>query len=105
MSYNIRLTPEARGDLRRIHSAIAVELKNLEAAKNLVEAILKDISALWRFPKLGMSVEAKTGRKTDLFYLISGSYLAFYRIEDKMISITRILDGRSDYLRFIFGED
>lgn len=102
---NIRLTPEARSDLRRIHSVIAVDLKNPKAAKNSVESILKDISSLQRFPKLGMSLEAKTGRKTDLFYLISGAYLAFYRIEGQIISVTRILDGRADYLRLIIGDD
>ena len=52
-----------------------------------------------------MSLEAKTGRKTDLIYLISGAYLAFYRIEGQIISVTRILDGRADYLRLIIGDD
>ena len=98
----LRYTPEAREDIRKIHSVIAEDLQNPSAAKRVISAILRDCAALKQFPKLGMSLAAKTGRKTDLYSLISGNYLAFYRIGEEYISITRILDGRADYLRHVF---
>jgi plasmid stabilization system protein ParE len=40
----------------------------------------------------------------DYRYLVSGNYLIFYKIEDEYISVNRILYGRRDYLRILFGE-
>ena len=98
----LRYTPEARNDIRNIHSAIADTLQNPSAAKRVIGAILRDCAKLKQFPRLGMSLAAKTGRETDLHYLISGNYLVFYRMNADFISVTRILDGRTNYLRHIF---
>ena len=52
---------------------------------------------------LGMRLSAKTGRETDLRYIICEKYLVFYRVDETTISVIRILDGRMDYLRILFG--
>lgn len=51
---------------------------------------------------MGLSLAKKTGQKTDLQYIISGKYLIFYRQEECFLSIIRIIDGRTDYLRELF---
>ena len=41
-------------------------------------------------------------------YLISGNYIVFYRIESNSISVYRIIDARTDYIRTIdlaYGDD
>lgn len=48
---------------------------------------------------------AKTERETDLRYLICGKYIIFYRIGEDVISVIRILDGRTDYMRILFDRD
>lgn len=100
----ISLTSKALSDLHGIHNAVAGDLGNPQAAKRIVSSILQDIAPLASFPRMGMSLAAKTERETDLFYLISGYYLVFYRIGNKQIAVTRILDGRSNYLRLIFDD-
>ncbi len=53
-----------------------------------------------------MSVEGRTGFQTDLRMLSCENWIAVYRIEpdSDMVSIARIIDGRQDYMRILFGE-
>ena len=52
-----------------------------------------------------MRLSEKIERETPLRFLISGSHLAFYRVDGAEIYVTRILDGRSNYLHVLFGKD
>lgn len=101
----LRYSPEAREDLRRASQYIAFEFQNPKAAKDLVQRIMRDCSALKRFPEIGMRLSEKIERETPLRFLISGNHLAFYRVEDSEIYVTRILDGRTNYLHVLFGKD
>ncbi len=100
----LRYTPEAREDLRRIEQYIAVNLCNADAAKNIITNTLKACSRLKEHPDIGIRLSEKTRRSTKMRYIICGKHLAFYLIEDQMISITRILDSRTDYMQIIFNE-
>ena len=46
-----------------------------------------------------MELSKRIGRETDYRYLISRNYIVFYRIEDDSISVYRIIDARTDYIR------
>ena len=42
--------------------------------------------------------------ETDLRFLIVARQLVFYRIvNDELISVVRVLDGRQDYMALLFG--
>lgn len=100
----LRYTPKAREDLRRIEQYIAVNLCNADAAKHIITNILKACSRLKEQPDIGIRLSEKTGRSTKIRYIICGKHLAFYLIEDQMVSIIRILDSRTDYMQIIFNE-
>lgn len=102
----LRYTPEAISDLQAIRRYIKNTLHNPTAALRISKAILAACSSLKSFPKMGMSIESKTGFETDLRMLICESWVAVYRIEDEsgMISVARIMDARQDYMRILFGE-
>lgn len=102
----LRYTPEAISDLQAIRRYIKNTLHNPTAALRISKAILAACSSLKSFPKMGMSIENKTGFETDLRMLICESWVAVYRIEDEsgMISVARIMDARQDYMRILFGE-
>lgn len=51
------------------------------------------------YPRLGMSLSAKTGKNSDLMYLVCGKYLIFYRFDDEYVSIIRILDTHTSYVQ------
>ena len=100
----LRYTPEAREDLRRTEEYITVNLCNPDAAKHVVANILKTCSRLKEQPDIGISLSKKTGRSTKIRYIICGKHVAFYLIEDQMISIIRILDSRTNYMQIVFNE-
>ena len=94
-------TPQARNDLMEIREYISQNLQNPIAAKNVTSKILKTASLLGEQPRLGISVAEKTGRETDILCLFCGNYGIFYKITDKGILVLRILDARTDYMRFV----
>lgn len=98
----LRYTPEALEDLRLINEYISKDLKNPLAAKRIIKEIVKSVSYLKEQPRLGINLSAKTGRDTDLLYIISGNHIVFYRIDDKYVSIIRIINARTNYLQVIF---
>ena len=101
--HKLHITPAAASDLAEISSYITLELHNPQAARRIVKSITHDLRHLQQNPHLGFSVSAKIGRGNDLRALLSGNYFLFYRIENEAIQVSRVLDGRQDYLRVLFG--
>lgn len=101
----LRYTPEAIRDLQALRGYIGKTLGNPKAADRIAKQILDTCSQLKQYPRLGASVEAKTGHSTDLRFVICEKWIAFYRIDEHVISVARILDGRQDYLHILFGTD
>ena len=94
-------TPAARNDLREIKAYISQNLKNPAASKNITDKIIRSIHNLAEFPNSGISVQEKTGRETDCRCLISDNYGIIYSVQNT-VQIIRVLDLRTDYMRFIF---
>lgn len=101
--YKLKITPTAASDLAEINAYISTQLHNPQAARRIVKNITHDLRLLQQNPHLGFSVSAKIGRETNLRALLSGNYFLFYRIENETIQVSRVLDGRQDYLRVLFG--
>ena len=102
----LRYTPEAISDIQEIKRYIKNVLHNPTAALRISKTILDACSSLKTFPRLGVSIEGKTGVETDLRMLICEKWIVVYRIEaaEGTISIARVLDGRQDYMRILFRE-
>ena len=100
----LRYTPRARQDLYEIKNYVKNELANPQAAARIVERILKGCSNLKSNPYLGLDLSSKIGQKTDLRYLILSNYIAIYRVENNLVSIIRVMDGRTDYLRYLLPD-
>ena len=100
----VRYTPEALTDLQEMSDYISDVLCNPQAAAKIKKSILDSCSRLKDQPFLGPSVPKKTGCETDLRFLVCEKHLAFYRIENGYVSIARIINGRQDTLRILFGD-
>lgn len=100
----LRYTPRSRADMQEIRRYLAEELGNPSAAAHTTGSILRSCSRLKEQPFLGAELAAKTGRNTSLRYLVCGKYLVFYCAEEGTVSVIRILDGRTDYMRVLFEE-
>lgn len=101
----IRYSPLAQEDLRRIKDYIAVNLASTLAAKNTVGKITGRIRELKVLPEIGKPLSAVCKVNTDYRFLVCGSHLAFYRYEDETVYVVRVLYGPSNYLSVLFGSD
>lgn len=99
----IKFSPEAVKDLQQIKAYISNELLSEQAANNTVNKILKNIRMLSEFPNSGTPLSGAVGIETDYRYLVCGNYTAFYRVENETVYIVRILYGRRDFMRILFG--
>ena len=101
---NTRYTPEAENDLAEIKDYLTGDLGNPTAAFNTVGKITKRIRGLEQFPEMGARLSSIIGVDTDYRYLVCAGYIAFYRFDGNDVCIVRVLYGRRDYAKLLFGE-
>ena len=90
-------------DLQQTQDYIANTLKNRPAAQKLVSSVLHNISLLAHNPRMGTALNSQFDVDPDLRFIVLSKQLVFYQIvDDDLISIVRILDGRRDYLSTLF---
>ena len=104
MKHKLRYSVQARKDLDEIWDYIVADLGNPIAAEKTVNRIMDDVDRLIDFPEMGTMLRNVTHMVTDYRYIVSGNYMAFYRIYDNTVYIVRILYGRRDYMRVLFGD-
>lgn len=100
----LRINPVALQDLKEIKAYINNELCNPDAALRVISNIIKTYDGLTEMPFAGKNLSAVIDVETDFRYCISGSYLIFYRVDSEYVSIYRVLYGRRDYVRILFGD-
>ena len=98
---NLHLSDEAQADLAGIKSYIAKNLENPSAAISTVRNITKDIRRLREHSLIGTSLSSIADVESDYRFLVTGSYLTFYRVLDNDVYVDRVLYGRRDYLRIL----
>jgi len=102
--YKLKISPEARDDLAEIKGYISQELCNPQAAVNMVSKIAKKIRGLSEHPGIGAPLSSVVDIQTDYRFLVCANYLIFYRYEDEFVFVSRILYGRRDFTRILFGD-
>lgn len=100
----LRVSPEAANDLREIWQYIAAQLDAPVAAQKLVSRILQSMRRLADFPESSPCLSSVLNIETDYRFQVCGNYLIFYRLENQIVYIVRILYGKRDYLKLLFGE-
>ena len=96
-------TPQAHKDLHDIRSYINEELLNPSASVNVLTRITKKIRSLAKYPLMGSALSSIADVVTDYRYLVCGNYTAFYRYDSNAVYIIRILYGRRDFMKILFG--
>ena len=100
----LHISPEASSDLVEIKEYITIELENPTAALNIVSKIIKALRGLEKFPDIGASLSSVIDIPSDYRFLVTGNYLSFYRHEGDAVYVVRVLYGKRDYLKILFGE-
>lgn len=89
-------------DIRSTEEYIANRLHNKTAAKALVRRVFDAALLLKENPFMGAELSGRFEVDSDLRYLVAAKQLIFYRVRGDVIEITRVLDGRQDYLSILF---
>jgi plasmid stabilization system protein ParE len=99
----LHYSPESLIDLDEIWTYIFEELQNPTAAQKTLDGILDTIKKLKEFSEMGPELFSVTDVENGYRFLVCGNYLVFYRVNGVEVNIDRILYGRRDYLRILFG--
>lgn len=99
----VTYSPTALNDLDEIWEYISVKLENPIAAENTVNGILDTVDNLQEHSEIGAPLYFGDGLFSGYRYVIYNEYLAFYRVSGIIVSVDRILYGRRDYMRLLFG--
>lgn len=101
---NLHLSKKAQSDLAEIKAYITEELENPDAALATVSRITKKIRVLKNQAYAGTPLSLVADIESDYRFIVSGNYLVFYRAYGKDVYIDRVLYGRRDYMRILFGD-
>ena len=104
MKNNIHYSAESRRDLDDIWDYIVSELQNRVAAERVVNRILDAVDRLENFAEMGTLLSSVADVSGDYRFLVSGSYMIFYRVNGRNVYIDRILYGRRDFIRVLFRD-
>lgn len=99
--FKIRFTPRAIADLEEIKRYISNDLFNPQAAAELVALVFKKVKILASLPQTGAHVKTEIPILKTYRFIQCKHYLVFYRIEEKIVSISRILYASRDYLNLL----
>ena len=99
----LRINPEVIEDIAEIKQYIREELCNPTAADRIAKRIVSEYKGLKTSPFIGAPLDSVLEVKTDYRFLVCGNYLIFYKVKDDIISIYRVMNGRRDYCRQLFG--
>ena len=103
MKYKILYSPEALNDLNEIWEYILMDLGNPDAAENVVNKMMDTIDGLEDFPERGTPLSFVAEVESDYRFVLSGNYMAFYRVEEKTVQVDRVLYQGRNYLSVLFG--
>ena len=103
--FEVKIAPQAAADLLEIKNYIENQLQNSIAAHNTISKIIETYENLTACPNVGIPVDKYVSFPTDYKFVLANNYSIFYRIEDEVIKIIRILYSKRDFVRVLFGEN
>lgn len=102
----LQYRPAAIADIQRAADYIENVLKNRSAAQRLKAKILQETSLLKENPQMGTLLSSKyDGLDTSMRFIVISKQLVFYEIDNDMIEVVRVIDGRMDYLTHLFNSE
>ena len=95
-------SPKSRKDLDRIYDYIYDDLNNPIAAEKTVKGILKKISEIKEYPRLGAVWYLENNIDSGFRFFTCDNYIIFYKNTKEAILIVRILHCLQDYVKQLF---
>ncbi len=99
MKYQIHITATALRDIERAADYIEYNLKNPDAAEDLLDEVESKINSLQDNPERFQIVDDPVLEYWGIRFISVGNYLAFYVVfnNEKQVHIVRFLHHRNDW--------
>lgn len=95
---------DAADDLDAAVEYISNDLGSPMAAERLFESIIEKARLFADFPGAATVLHTQSGIDTGYRYMVSGNWMAFFSLEAERALVVRVLYGKSDYMKTLFGE-
>lgn len=98
MSYEVRLTSEAKADLRGIFEYIAYNLQSVQNAVGQLDRLEQGIKSLDQMPERFRIYEKEPWRSRNLRVMPIDNYIVFYipNHEKNIVTVIRVIYGGRD---------
>ena len=100
MKYKVQYSKSAIRDLDRVWAEVFEASKSYDIIKKYIDDLMDKVEAKADYPKSGSPLYYQDSF-TGYYFVVFKAYLAFYRLEDDVMHIDRVLFGRSDYMRYL----
>lgn len=100
--YNIKYSPEAKGDLRKIKSYIKNNLHEPDIAERLIKKIKEAVRELKINPEMYAVVDIDRKGGIKIRRLMVDNYRVFYRVKGDWIQVIRILYKKRNWIKVIW---
>jgi plasmid stabilization system protein ParE len=101
----LKVNPSAFRDIADIKSYICEEYDNPTAANRIADKITKTYRLLETSPYMGKQLNAVAETESDYRFLVCGNYLIFYVVKENLVIARRVIHGRRDYCKILFGNE
>lgn len=98
MKYRVEYSKAAMRDLDRVWSEVFAESKDYDITAKYIDDLMDQVEAKAEYPKSGSPLYYQDSF-TGYYFVVFKAYLSFYRLENEMMLVDRVLFGRSDYMR------
>ena len=101
MIYRVKLTEQAKQDLRDIYEYIAITLLEPGIARNLKNRIVDGLMALREMPCRYPIYQEEPWKSRELRRINIGNYSAFYLVSGQAVQVIRIMYGGRDIIAIL----
>jgi len=99
----VHISPEAQKDLLATKAYITQDLSSPKAALGIITQITGCLQELAQFPDMGAFLDSIIDVHTDYRFLVCDNYTVFYRHVADEVFVDRILYGKRDFMKVLFG--
>ena len=96
MTYDIKLTDQAKRDLRGIYEYIASILMEPQIARNLVRRIIEGLKSLDEMPSRYPIYQEEPWKSRGLHRINIENYSGFYLVAENTVQVIRVMYGGRD---------
>ena len=100
----IKYSVEFIADLDKIETIYRDILFIPDSGKKLISGLLETCDKIEKYPLIGIDLKTKTDIENGYRFVVYNNYLLFYTVAEGIPTMTRVLDGRIDYLKVLFNK-